>query len=250
MRRLVYILAILVSPGFLFAQIYYNEGFYTMTYGTQSIQAEAIEIIDGVATLRYTQHDHKINGSPYLSQEFLFGVMSTVEAVSIEGLKYRYDIYSDEMQFILNEDTASINKPLTLRSIEIGPQKFIYDIYETGENTVAAGYFEVIEEGRLTGLLRREMELDQDIYVQNYGGGGGTKDFFYKENKSYYLKFEKDIARKITSKKSFLEAIPDHRDQVKAFMKSEKISVKNPSKLKEVIAFYNEITEPDENSSD
>jgi hypothetical protein len=248
MRRLIYLMVILSSPGLLMAQIQYRESFYSISYGTQSIQAEAIEVIDGVATFRYSQHEHKVNGSPYLDPEFQFGVMSTVEAVSIEGLKYRYDIYSDEMQFILREDTASITKPLTLRHIEIGPKKFIYDVYETGENTVAAGYFEVIEEGQLTGLLRREMELEQDIYVQNYGGGGGTKDFYYKENKSFYLKVGKDIARKVTSKKSFLEVIPDHRDEVKAFMKSEKISIKRPEKLKEAIAFYNELSMHDPDS--
>ncbi len=243
MKRIVYVLAIIPWPALMFSQISYNEGYYGMTYSIQSIQAEAIEIIDGVTTLRYTKHDHMIKGSPYLNQEFLFGVMSTVEAVNIEGLKYRYDIYSDEMQFILKDDTASITKPLTLKYIEIGPQKFIYDVYRTGENTVAAGYFEVIEQGMLTGLLRREMELERDVYVQNYGGGGGTKDFYYKEKKTYYLKYGKDVARKITSKKSFLETIPDYNDQIKAYMKSEKISLRKPEELQQVISYFNEQAE-------
>ena len=133
MKRFVYFLAALLSPGLLLAQITYNEGYYTMMYSAESIQPEAIEIIDGVATMWYSQHEFQVKGSPYLYEEFLFGVMSTVEAIRIEGLKYRYDIYSDEMQFILNTDTASITKPLTLRSIEIGDQKFVYDVYKTGK---------------------------------------------------------------------------------------------------------------------
>ncbi len=243
MKRLGFIPVIWLFPGLVFAQIRYNEGFTSLTIGTESMDADAIEIIDGVATLRYAQHEHLVKGSPYLDPEFQFGVMSTVEAVRIEGLKYRYDIYSDEMQFILRDDTASITKPLTLKYIEIGPRKFIYDVYNTGENTVAAGYFEVIEEGQLTALLRREMELERDAYVENYGGGGGTKDFYYKEEKSYYLKYGKDVARKVTGKKSLLEAIPDHRDPVKAYMKSEKLSVRRNGDLKKIVSYYNSLAE-------
>lgn len=241
MKRLGYVLVVLLSPGLLFAQVRYNPGHYSMMYSTESIQPKEVEIIDGVATMRYSQHDHIVKGSPYLNTEFLFGIMSTVEAVIIEGLKYRYDIYSDEMQFILDNDTASITRPLTLKFIEIGAQKFVYAVYKTGENTVAAGYFEIIEQGKLTGLLRREMEIEQDIYVQNYGGGGGTKDFYFKENRSYYFMFDQDIALKITNKKSFLEVIPDYRNQVKAFMKSEKISFRKPEDIKLIVSYYNDL---------
>ena len=150
MKQIIWFLAVLICPGIIIAQINYNESFFSQTYNIANNQSEAfIEIIDGVATMRYSQHEHLVRGSPYLYDEFLFGVMTTVEAVRIEGLKYRYDIYSDEMQFILKDDTASVTRPLTLRSIQIGQQKFVYDIFQTGENMVSAGYFEVIEEGNL-----------------------------------------------------------------------------------------------------
>ena len=135
------------------------------------------------------------------------------------------------MQFILKDDTASISRPLTLRSNQIGQQKFVYDIFQTGKNTVSAGYFEVIEEGKLTALMRRVKELDQDSYAENYGGGGGTKNFYYKENKTYYLKFNQDVALKITNKKRLLEVLPDHWNEIKSFMKLEKISLR---KLKDI----------------
>lgn len=240
MKQIVWFLAVLISPGILIAQINYNESFFSQTYNIQNNQSEAfIEIIDGVATMRYSQHEHLVRGSPYLYDEFLFGVMTTVEAVRIEGLKYRYDIYSDEMQFILKDDTASVTRPLTLRSIQIGQQRFVYDIFQTGENMVSAGYFEVIEEGKLTALMRREKELDQDSYSENYGGGGGTKDFYYKEKKTYYLKFNQDVALKITNKKRLLEVMPDYRNEIKSFMKSEKISLRKPKDIKQLVSYYN-----------
>ena len=164
MKQIVWFLAVLISPGILIAQIDYNESFFSQTFSMQNMQSEAfIEIIDGVATMRYSQHEHLVRGSPYLYDEFLFGVMTTVEAVRIEGLKYRYDIYSDEMQFILKNDTASVTRPLTLRSIQIGQQKFVYDIFQTGENTASAGYFEVIEEGKRTALKHSRILIHQPM---------------------------------------------------------------------------------------
>jgi hypothetical protein len=244
MKSLSWIFLILLFPGAICAQIDYSVSRFSQTYNFTNMQSDAmVEIIDGVATMRYSQHEHLVKGSPYLDDEFLFGVMSTVEAIKIEGLKYRYDIYADEMQFILKDDTASITKPLTLRSIQIGDKIFIYDVYETGENMVAAGYFEVIEGGKLTGLLRREMELEQDIYTPNYGGGGGTKDFYYKDSEQHYVKFNKDVAIKVSNKKQFLEIIPYHKNKVKAFIKSEKISVKNSRDFKKLIAYYNTLLE-------
>lgn len=244
MKRLSWIFTMLLITSGLYAQVSYSTGMFTQTIDVTNMQSEAVvEIIDGVATMRYSQHEHLVKGSPYLNDEFMFGVMSTVEAVKIEGLRFRYDIYGDEMQFILKDDTASITKPLTLRHIEIGDQKFIYDVYETGEDMVAAGYFEVIEEGELTGLLRREMELDQDSYTENYGGGGGTKDFYYKDSKAHYLKLDQEIAIKVNNKKRFLEVIPFYRDEVKTFMKKERISVKNRKDFKKLVAYYNTLLE-------
>ena len=93
----------------------------------------------------------------------------------------------------------------------------------------------------LTGLLRRELELDQDIYVPHYGGGGGTKDFFYKENRSFYLKFDKQIAHKISNKKNFLAILPVYQNELKSYLRSEKINVRNLSDLRMAVAYYNSL---------
>ena len=48
MRRLNFILAVLMCPGLLFAQVRYNEGHYIMSYSTENLQPKEVEIIDGV----------------------------------------------------------------------------------------------------------------------------------------------------------------------------------------------------------
>ncbi len=180
-----------------------------------------------------------LNGSPYLTEEFVDGALTAADGTRIEGLKLRYDIYADEMQFILKNDTASVNRPLALRSVELEEKKFIYEVYQVSENLVAAGYFEVLIEDNLSLLYRRELELDYDVYVPNYGGGGGTKDVKLKKNNNLYTKLGKSTARKIYNKKDFLNAITAHYEEVKEYIKKNHISVRKQKDLAELVSYYN-----------
>lgn len=230
---------ILFTQGAIHAQVEFQPRTYSMVYSTTAIEPKLVEIIDGVATYHYSLNSGNINGSPYLSEEFVDGALTAADGTRIEGLKIRYDIYADEMQFILNADTASINRPLALRSLELEGKKFIYDVYQVSENVVAAGYFEVITEDELSLLFRRELELEYDVYVPNYGGGGGTKDFKFKKNNNLYVRQGRSAARKIYKKKDFLNAITGHHDQVKQYIKANRISIRNQKELEDLVLYYN-----------
>ena len=221
------------------AQIEYQPRPFSMVYSTSTIEPRMVEIIDGVATYHYSINRVNLNGSPYLSEEFVDGALTAADGTRIEGLKIRYDIYADEMQFILKSDTASINRPLALRSLELEEKKFIYEVYQVSENVVAAGYFEVISEDNLSLLLRRELNLEYDVYVPHYGGGGGTKETKLKENNNFYTKLGKSTARKIYNKKDFLNSITMHHDQVKVYIKQNRISVRKQEELEALVSYYN-----------
>lgn len=241
LKVLPFLLAILFSAH-LSAQINFQESQSSFTLSTKNMEPRLVEAIDGVSTMHYSMSTATINGSRYLNEEFIEGKMTIVDGTEIPGLFYRYDIYGDEMQFIINADTASITKPLSLRSLELGEKKFVYDVYQVSEDVVAAGYFEVIEEGEtLTILYRREMELEQDSYVSNYGGGGGTKEFMMKEKTNYYLKQERKAAQKIYRKKDFLSSINAHQEEVKQYMKDHRLSVKKEKDLQALVKYYNSL---------
>lgn len=215
---------------------------YQMTISNQTIDPKLVEVIDGIATVHYDLSSSPMNGSPYLTDEFVPGTMETLNGTVIEGLTYRYNIYNDEMQFIVGEDTAVINKPLALRSIEMDRKKFTYEVYQASEQMVAAGYFELISEGEMSLLFRRKLELEYDNYVPNYGGGGGSKEFMLKKDDNYYVKLEGEAARKIYNRKDFLNAIPkDLQSRAKQFIKEHKISVRKENELLALVNFYNSL---------
>jgi len=245
--KIIAISTFLLVPAILAAQTdlsYYTQG-ASGNISLSSIDAELIQVIDGVSTVHYAMSRADFNGSPYLTEEFVEGTMTTLDGTVVPGLSYRYDIFGDKMQFLINRDTATINKPLALRSVEIGERTFVYEVYMLDANRVATGYFEVAGKNEhVTILYRREIEIEQDIYVANYGGGGGTKEFIMKEDNSYYLKYGTSAAQKINSKKSLLKILSDHQDQVKRYMKKHRLSVKKKEDLLAIADYYSNLLEP------
>jgi len=229
----------------LCGQINFQESQHSFTLSTRNMEPKQIQAIDGVSTINYSYTPATINGSRFLNEEFIEGTMIIVDGTEIPGLGFRYDIYGDEMQFLINGDTASITKPLSLRALQLGEKKFVYDVYQVSENVVAAGYFEVVEEGDFLSILyRREIELEQDAYVTNYGGGGGTKEFKMVGKNSYYLKQDRKAAQKIHKKKDFLNIITEHQAEVKQYMKDNRISVRKEKDLQAVVNYYNSLVSP------
>jgi hypothetical protein len=199
------------------------------------------EYVDGIATMTYSRANRKVRGTPFMQDEFMFGVLNLVDSVNIQGQKYRYNVYADEMQFILEEDTVSIFQPLKVNSIQFGERKFIYDLRMTGKDMLEAGYMEVLEEGNVSLLLWRTARLEVDEYVTNYMGGGGTGDLYYKHSKFYYIKTGDTAARKIRNIKDLIKQLPEHQSQVKKYLKSERIRFKDPEDLRKLVAYYNSL---------
>jgi len=238
--NIIITIPVLLLTTLLHGQVTIQPQNYSMTISAPTIEPKMVEVIDGVAVMRYSLSSSRLNGSPYLTDEFIPGTMTTLDSTVIEGLLYRYDIYNDEMQFIIREDTASINKPLAVSSIQMDNKIFVYEVYRVSEHLVAAGYFQLISRGRLSLLFRRQLELEYDNYVPNYGGGGGTKEFMLKNDDNHFVKLEGAAARKIYKKKDFLNAIPEgSRNLIKRYMKEHRISVRKREDLVKLVDYYN-----------
>jgi len=240
------ILALSLSLLPLGAQIDVSSGRSIVTVNTANMEPRVVQAIDGVSTMYYSNNAPPVNGSPYLNEEFTEGTMTILDGTVVPGLRYRYDIYADRMQFIVNGDTAYINKPLALKSITLDNAKFVYNVYMVEADRVATGYFEVIsEKEHMTFLLRRTIEIEQDIYVSNYGGGGGTKEFMMKHLENYYVKLGEGAAQEISSRKSFLDLVPGYQDQVKKYIKQNRLSVRRAEDLQVIAEYYENLLEAD-----
>ena len=209
---------------------------------TRNLEPYEVQVIDGVATAYYSDESPPMTGSPYLDKEFAEGILTVREGTKIEGLKYRYDMYNDRMQMIVNEDTTVINRPLAVKHIEMDDRKFVYDVFMVRKDQVATGYFEVIEETEsMTILQRHRIDFKQDIYVPNYGGGGGTKEFMMVRNDSYFVKLGQGAALDFENKKDFLDQLTVLKAQIRAYIKENHLSVKKEEDLRQIANYYNNL---------
>ncbi len=202
---------------------------------------EYTDYVDGIAKMQFSKENREIIGTPFLNDDFLFGVLVFHDGTRIEGQRYRYNIYADEMQFIFKEDTVSIYQPLKVKSIEMGKQKFIHDLWISGPDQMEAGYFEVLAEGEASLLLRRIVRLEVDEYVPNYMGGGGSKDLYYKHSKFYYIKYLDEAARKVRNKKDLLNILSNHKSEINGYVKENHLKIRKEKDLIDIIAFYNKL---------
>jgi len=249
MRRSIILILLL---GFVTGTIVSQEP--TTIQGTGTLQPMLMNVLtpgftppmytdyaDGIAKMQFSKEERHVVGTPFLEDEFLFGVLILHDGTQIDGQKYRYNVHADEMQFILRDDTVAIYQPLKVQSVTLGKQKFIYDLRKVGEDQLEAGYFEVLVEGQASLLLRRLARMEVDEYVPNYMGGGGSKNLFYKHAEFHYIKVGDKAVEKIKNRRVLLKVMGDRKSDISAFMKRNNLSVRQQDDIVEIVDYYNKL---------
>jgi hypothetical protein len=154
----------------------------------------------------------------------------------MEGMNLRYNMYSQQMQFIKDNDTAAFARPEEIASLAIGDHQFIYAPYNA-ENELKDGYFEVLTQGECQLLLRREItyHLVDDL------DDGVINDSYILEQTYYLEKPDKPASRIGMNKKSMISAFCDKQDQVEKYIKKNKIRFKTQEDMVRVVDYYNSL---------
>jgi hypothetical protein len=174
-------------------------------------------------------------GTAYLYDDWKPGYVVLQDNSRIDDLKFRYNMYFHQMQFIHEEDTLAFSDPEEIRFLIIENQKMIYTDFEKNGN-FDKDFFSVLHEGRCSLLQRNLVKYHQASDPDN---PNCQKDI-YINCCELYLKKGENVARPILcSKKGILNAFTDKREEIKTFMKSNNLSAKNKSDLLEIFEYYN-----------
>jgi len=98
----------------------------------------------------------EIQGSPYFNEEFSDGRIVTKDDKSV-FLKLRYNIYSDEIEFLNNDKIYSIAKPVYIKEFCIGEQKIRFSTYLDGK-FVKNGFLLVLTQGDYTLFVKKRID--------------------------------------------------------------------------------------------
>ncbi len=210
------------------------------------IHGEKTVIKDGITTRYYDKlMPSYINGSPYLNDDFMFGQFALKDGRRVEKTKFRYNIYYDTFEMLYKNDTLIISKPYNLKWLTLNDKTYIYTTLLPEGSKVKNGYFEVLAKGQLSLYLKRTIKVEYDEFLPNYKGGGGTKEFYYERDISYYVEDNNNYVFVLTSKRRFLKNIPDHKSEIKKFMKQNKTKIREESSVVQLINYYNSFLPPD-----
>ncbi len=180
-------------------------------------------------------------GNPYLYRDWHEGIIIMKDKSVITGNKFRYNIYSQQMEFIDNNDTMAIANPEETKLIRFADKVFVYtDYYYKSE--LSQGYFELLEDGPCMLLKRWVISYHlTDNETQQRNVAANDSEEFVKEC-NCYLKFGNIPATTLENhKKDFINCFDEDSEQISAYMKRGKLKHKDQGDLLEIVSYYNEI---------
>ncbi len=193
----------------------------------------------------YSKEDlyRNIEGSPFLNNNFADGVLITNDSIMYENVPLRYNIFKDEMEFLITPDDGPriIGNPRNFLYFILDDRLFAYKAFMEKDRPVYK-YFEIVRTGKCQVLKRKNV-----VYVepqQSRGIVGSSPAKFEERRDSYYLQFGTLSPVEVNlRRRSILDAFDQKRDEIAAFVNDNNLSYRNPDDLIKMAEYYNRLYE-------
>lgn len=179
-------------------------------------------------TLNYDE----IQGSPYFDSKFYDAKV----AENYENILVRYNSYKDEIEFQKGNVVQVLPKDSKFSKIEIiSPKHTIMLFEDEKENN---GYFFELVSGK-NSLYKKLVTKFIDVVPAANSYAAERPASFRKLDPSFYLNTGKGLI-KIKNQKSVTDGIPDSKDKLETFIKSNKIKFDKEEDLIKLVTFLNQ----------
>lgn len=175
-----------------------------------------------------------IQGSPYLNSQFVEGVIYLMDT-SAYKLPLRYNIYTDEMQYLLNGVIYIVGNPGSLKRIELEGSLFIYL-----PSVPKSGYYELLQTGKCFLIQKRTVSFTPAEGPKPIVGTE-TPAKFRRDDNIFYLILNDSPPVEITNMKSVLTALQDQKSAIEKYIQTEKIKNPRRENLIKIAAYYNSL---------
>ncbi len=175
-------------------------------------------------------------GSAYLNPEFIEGVIAMKDGSRIEGRPMRFNLYTQQMQFIENQDTLALGNPWEIEYLRIADKVFVYTDYLC-EGEHRSGYFELMEDGDCR-LLKRWAALYHEVEEEGEKSG---ENCFYRDCQCYLQFFMNPASRVQKKRKDLALSFASNGDEVLDYMRDAKLKLKHEDDLVKIVEYYNSL---------
>ncbi len=162
------------------------------------------------------------------------GVITLQDNTTITGQAYRYNVYTDQIEVV------SALSPSEIKVVEVNSKQFIYIDFLTGNDELRRGYFELVEDGPMKLLIRREMSITSSSPQSDHYGSRGGED---RIQETLYIKLGDEPAQKINPRRRDVIEFFSDNEIIQNYFDENRVLRMNESRLREIIRYYNENVE-------
>lgn len=193
--------------------------------------------IQGMNDVEYSS----IQGDPFIFRNFTVGSLIAINGEKF-NIEVRYDMYANEMHLKSNNEIFAIVHPEKVKLIEADDIKFIYSQYakSPGENSTGdSSYFIVSVDGKCKLLVKKNIRIQDSEPPKLYQEAKPAKFIAIKD--LYYLKINENDAVKIKNEKELMTVLSDKSNEVKSFIKTNKLEAGKIEDLNKIVTYYNSL---------
>ncbi|MHC1703578.1 MAG: hypothetical protein AB9846_06690 [Tenuifilaceae bacterium] len=215
MIRNLFIAFLLVFSTNLFAQTSFDE----KMVNKMNRELERNKLNEGSGEVKLYKN---VFGSPYLNDSLIDGVISGKYQEEIKG-KYRYNIYSDEVEYLQERKIFAVKEPYKYIYFTIGETKLQFLKYNE-DKKIKSGYLIVLSEGKYTLLHKLKVKYLPEEDPQPYIIPKPNR--FEPGEDAFYVTSNNNPAVKITSVKALKKEFPELGTIIDSYKESTSIKKK------------------------
>jgi hypothetical protein len=200
------------------------------------INKKVDDMLDTLTHLqRLITHEFDYEGSPYYNEEFLRGDLYYGENWKYPDVMFRYNIFNDEMEFLVEDRVYALAPDNRIQRIIIEDDVFVVAECHEG-NRVISGFFRALYEGKVDLLSKLHMTFREKQPDFRYIEPDPAK--FTRMNDQFYLRKDNGDLCRISSLNKMIEFIDDFKAELQRFASEEKISKTNKDDLIKFLSYY------------
>ncbi|MBC5993149.1 hypothetical protein [Pontibacter cellulosilyticus] len=190
-------------------------------------------------------------GNTFLTEDWNKGTIFFTLNRKLEDQQFQFDIEMNQFLLKGEEELKELSDARVVNGVNVmafvmksklgGTRQFLNSLnsgYKVN-GVPLMGFLEVIEDGKATLLRKYRIEVIKAGY--NVALNAGNKQDKIVKKEAYYLKKKdsNDLVEISRNQKSNLAALGAQQDQVKAYMKENKLKFKPGKDLAKIVAYYN-----------
>lgn len=181
-----------------------------------------------------------IKDEAYANPNFLEGSIFQEDRLAKSGVPMRYNAFADEIE--IKKSPTDVNYGALIKDpdifVKIGREIYVFIPFE-GSNE-KGGYFSVLSDGKTYDLYKKTTSVFKEARKATSTYGRDVPPSFSKSIK-YYLVQDGTFLEMPSGKSKILKMMKSKKDEIKSFMKKNKIDVDKEADLIKLVAYFDSL---------